>query len=134
MRANSSRTPVNRGSHSPKIVGTSAIAHPPPLPALRILRPGQVLPFRTGQEAPVEPFKLDKDERNDAIRRLATYLRNERDEDWGDLAVRLLFDTFEEQIAPAYYNLGISQAQRATRELADVFEVNLESLKRMPRT
>ena len=82
----------------------------------------------------MEPFKLDKDERNEAIRRLATYLRKERDEDWGDLAVRLLFDTFEEQIAPTYYNLGISQAQRATRELADVFEVNLESLKRMPRT
>lgn len=82
----------------------------------------------------MEPFKLDKDERNDAIRRLATYLRKERDEDWGDLAVRLLFDTFEEQIAPAYYNLGIAQAQRATRELADVFEVNLESLKRLPRT
>lgn len=82
----------------------------------------------------MDPHKLDKPERTDAIARLTAYLRKERDEEWGDLAVRLLFDTFEEQIAPAYYNLGITQAQRATRELADVFEVNLEALKRMPRT
>lgn len=81
----------------------------------------------------MEPYKLDKDERDQAIHRLATYLRRERDEEWGDLAVRLLFDTIEEQIAPLHYNRGIAQAQRATRELADVFEVNLESLKRMPR-
>ncbi|MSQ30004.1 MAG: DUF2164 family protein [Dehalococcoidia bacterium] len=77
----------------------------------------------------MDPHKLDKDERNEAVARLAAYLRRERDEDWSDLAVRLLFDTFEEQITPAYYNLGITQAQRATRELADVSDVNLEALK-----
>lgn len=81
----------------------------------------------------MEPYRLEKDEREQAIRTLATYLRRERDEEWGDLAVRLLFDTIEEQIAPLHYNRGIAQAQRATRELADVFEVNLESLKRMPK-
>ncbi len=79
------------------------------------------------------PYKLEKDEREQALHRLATYLRRERDEEWGDLAVRLLFDTIEEQIAPLHYNRGVAQAQRATRELADVFEVNLESLKRMPK-
>lgn len=81
----------------------------------------------------MEPYKLEKDEREQALHRLATYLRRERDEEWGDLAIRLLFDTIEEQIAPLHYNRGVAQAQRATRELADVFEVNLESLKRMPR-
>lgn len=81
----------------------------------------------------MEPYKLEKDEREQALHRLATYLRRERDEEWGDLAVRLLFDTIEEQIAPLHYNRGVAQAQRATRELADVFEVNLESLKRMPK-
>lgn len=81
----------------------------------------------------MEPYKLEKEEREQAIHRLATYLRRERDEEWGDLAVRLLFDTIEEQIAPLHYNRGVAQAQRATRELADVFEVNLESLKRMPK-
>lgn len=81
----------------------------------------------------LEPHQLEKDERDQAVTRLAAYLRCERDEEWGDLAVRLLFDTFEEQIAPLHYNRGISQAQRATRELADVFDVNLESLKRLPK-
>lgn len=82
----------------------------------------------------MEPHQLDKDERAAALTRIAAYLRRERDEEWGDLAVRLLFDTIEEQVAPLYYNRGIAQAQRATRELADVFEVNLESLKRLPKT
>lgn len=81
----------------------------------------------------MEPYKLEKEEREQAIHRLTTYLRRERDEEWGDLAFRLLFDTIEEQIAPLHYNRGVAQAQRATRELADVFEVNLESLKRMPK-
>lgn len=81
----------------------------------------------------MEPYKLEKDEREQALHRLASYLRRERDEEWGDLAVRLLFDTIEEQIAPLHYNRGVAQAQRATRELADVFEVNLDSLKRMPK-
>lgn len=81
----------------------------------------------------MEPYKLDKEERDAALVRIAAYLRRERDEEWGDLAVRLLFDTIEEQVAPLYYNRGIAQAQRATRELADVFEVNLESLKRLPK-
>ncbi len=81
----------------------------------------------------IEPHQLDRDEREQALTRLAAYLRRERDEEWGDLAVRLLFDTFEEQVAPLYFNRGIERAQRATRELADVFEVNLESLKQPPR-
>ena len=81
----------------------------------------------------MEPYKLEKDEREQALTRLTAYLRRERDEEWGDLAVRLLFDTIEDQIAPLHYNRGVSQAQRATRELADVFEVNLESLKRLPK-
>ncbi|MBM4410423.1 MAG: DUF2164 domain-containing protein [Chloroflexi bacterium] len=42
------------------------------------------------------------------MHRLATYLRRERDEEWGDLAVRLLFDTIEEQIASLHYNRGVA--------------------------
>ena len=43
----------------------------------------------------MEPYKLDKEERDAALVRIAAYLRRERDEEWGDLAVRLLFDTIE---------------------------------------
>lgn len=80
------------------------------------------------------PWELDRDERRAALLRLRQYLQAERgDEEWGELAVTLLLDTFEEQIAPLYYNRGITTAQAALRELADTFEVNLDALKREPR-
>ncbi len=80
----------------------------------------------------IEPHALEKEERDHALVRLAHYLRSERDEDWGDLAVRLLFDTFEEQVAPLYYNRGIAAAQKAARDMAERYDVNLEALKRLP--
>lgn len=80
-----------------------------------------------------QPWELDKPERDHAIYRLRKYLHAERgEEEWGDLAVTMLLDTFEEQIAPLYYNRGITVAQRALRELADSFEVNTDTLKRYP--
>ncbi len=80
----------------------------------------------------IEPYKLDKEEREHALTRLGNYLRSERDEEWGDLAVMLLLDDFEEQIGPLYYNRGIASAQKAAREMADTYDVNLEALKRLP--
>jgi len=82
---------------------------------------------------PIQPHALEAEDKEHARARLAHYLRTERsDEEWGDLAIMLLLDTIEEQIGPLYYNNGITAAQKATRELADVFEVNLEALKRLP--
>lgn len=82
---------------------------------------------------PARPHALDHDEKRHARLRLIRYLHEERgEEEWGELAIMLLLDTIEEHIAPLYYNKGITAAQKATRELADVFEVNLESLKRPP--
>ena len=80
----------------------------------------------------IEPHALDKEERDHALLRLGNYLRSERDEEWGDLAVRLLFDAIEEQIGPLYYNRGIAAAQKAAREIAETYDVNLEALKRLP--
>lgn len=80
----------------------------------------------------IEPHKLEKEEREHALLRLGNYLRSERDEEWGDLAVLLLLDAFEEQIAPLYYNRGISSAQKAMREMADRSDDDLEALKRVP--
>ena len=46
-----------------------------------------------------EPWKLEKDERDEALRRLRGYLHDQfGDEEWGDLAVTMLLDTFEEQV------------------------------------
>jgi len=81
-----------------------------------------------------QPWELDKEEREHAIFRLRKYLRAQYgDEAWGDLAVTMLLDTFEEQVAPLYYNRGIGTAQRAMRELADTFEVNTDTLKQYPK-
>jgi uncharacterized protein (DUF2164 family) len=80
-----------------------------------------------------QPWQLDREERRAALLRLREYLHAERgEEEWGELAVTLLLDTFEEQVAPLYYNRGITTAQRALRELADTFEVNLDALKHQP--
>ena len=78
-----------------------------------------------------EPWKLEKDERDEALRRLRGYLHGQfGDEEWGDLAVTMLLDTFEEQVAPLYYNRGITTAQHALSEFAESFEVNTDALKR----
>ena len=80
-----------------------------------------------------QPWELDKEEREHALFRLRKYLHDQYGSDeWGDLAVTMLLDTFEEQVAPLYYNRGISTAQRSMREFADTFEVNTDALKRTP--
>lgn len=83
-----------------------------------------------------EPYALDKEDREHAEARLAHYLRSERDEEWGDLAIMLLMDAIQDQIGPLYYNRGIAAAQRATRDLLDGFgenlEVGLDALRRLP--
>lgn len=80
-----------------------------------------------------QPWELDKEERGHALFRLRAYLHGQYGaEEWGDLAVTLLLDAFEEQIAPLYYNRGITTAQRAMREFADALEVNTDALKRTP--
>ena len=45
--------------------------------------------------------------------------RSERDEEWGDLAIRLFLDYVVEQIRPIFYNRGVDDAQRALRGLED---------------
>ena len=80
----------------------------------------------------IHPYELDKEAKDAARVRLASYLRSERDEEWGDLAIMLLVDVIEEQIGPLFYNLGIEASQKAMHEMADTFDVNLEALKRVP--
>ncbi|MGE3960163.1 MAG: DUF2164 family protein [Dehalococcoidia bacterium] len=81
------------------------------------------------------PWELAKEERDHALFRLRKHLHDQYgSEEWGELAVTMLLDAFEEQVAPLYYNRGITTAQRALRELADSFEVNTDALKRYPKS
>jgi uncharacterized protein (DUF2164 family) len=79
-------------------------------------------------------ISLTKEERTHLEHRLASYLRSEREEPWGDLAVRLLADYITEQIGPVFFNQGIDAAQRVANDLFERFEVNLDAAKRLPPT
>lgn len=78
------------------------------------------------------PHELDREEKEHAAIRLASYLRAERDEEWSDLAVQLLLAEVEEQLGPFFYNRGILDAQRALATINETIEVNLDALKRLP--
>jgi uncharacterized protein (DUF2164 family) len=81
---------------------------------------------------PTPPIDLTPEEKQHIRERIASYLRSERDEEWGELAVHLLADHLAEQIGPVFYNKGIDVAIKGAREQADRLEVNLDALKRMP--
>ncbi|MDA0269490.1 MAG: DUF2164 family protein [Chloroflexi bacterium] len=76
--------------------------------------------------------ELEREEREHAVARLASYLRAEREEPWNDLAVQLLLAEIEEQVAPLYYNRGIADAQHVLADINERIEVNLDALKRLP--
>lgn len=80
----------------------------------------------------MQDIELTPEDRDHAIHRLAAYLRAERDEDWGDLALRLLFDHIAEQVGPLFYNRGIDDAMRALRGLEDRIETEFDAIKRYP--
>jgi uncharacterized protein (DUF2164 family) len=77
-------------------------------------------------------IELSREDRDDALRRLRAYLENERDEEWGDLAVGLLYDFVAEELAPYFFNRGLSEAQAHLARSADSLDADLEAAKRYP--
>jgi uncharacterized protein (DUF2164 family) len=77
-------------------------------------------------------MELTKEERAHVEHQLASYLRAEREEPWGDLAVRMLADHITEQIGPLFFNQGIDAAQRVAHDITERLEVNLDAAKRLP--
>jgi uncharacterized protein (DUF2164 family) len=78
----------------------------------------------------MEPLR--KEEREDAVRRIQHYFREERGEEVGDLAAGILLQAIERDIAPAFYNRGVRDAKaQALRSFAALAE-DLESLERLP--
>jgi uncharacterized protein (DUF2164 family) len=81
--------------------------------------------------------RLGKEEREDAVRRIQAYFREERGEEVGDLAAGILLDAIERDIAPTFYNRGVRDAKavvlRASGALEEELEA-LEMLRKPPRT
>ncbi|OEH94016.1 DUF2164 domain-containing protein [Bacillus solimangrovi] len=62
--------------------------------------------------------------KHDMLNSIKSYFLNERDEELGDLAAMMILDFFSEEIAPHFYNLGITDAhQYMSEKLEDIFEI-----------
>jgi uncharacterized protein (DUF2164 family) len=84
------------------------------------------------REAPVDPLKLNDEDRQQAQRRLQEYFLSERDEELGELAVILLFDFIAEEVGPYFYNKGLDDANRRVEQLLAGIGEDLEAWKRFP--
>ncbi|MCA1031469.1 DUF2164 domain-containing protein [Bacillus timonensis] len=69
-------------------------------------------------------FFLSKEVKEEMIRSIQNYFLQEKDEELGDLAATLMLDFFMKDLAPHFYNQGVSDAHRFFSEkLDDVFEI-----------
>ena len=57
-------------------------------------------------------IKLTKEKRDDMLSAVKHYFSKERDEEIGDLASNLMLDFIIEELAPEFYNQGVSDSQR----------------------
>ncbi len=54
-----------------------------------------------------ERIVLDRERREDMVKAIVHYFKNERDEEIGQLAASLFLDFVVEKLAPEFYNQGV---------------------------
>jgi len=54
-----------------------------------------------------ERIRLEKEKRDDLVKDIVLYFKNERGEEIGQLAAGLMLDFFMEKLAPEIYNQGV---------------------------
>ncbi len=59
-----------------------------------------------------DKIKLSREKRAELVAAIRRYFLNERNEEMGDLAAALLLDFIVKELAPAFYNQGVSDAYR----------------------
>lgn len=64
-------------------------------------------------------FDIPKEKKEDMAGKIRGYFETERGEDLGNLASMLLLDFIIEEIAPAFYNLGVEDSQTYINEKLD---------------
>ncbi len=74
--------------------------------------------------------RIDARRKRAMVRELQTWLREERDEDVGELAAGFLLDFVLDLAGPDLYNAALTDAAKAFREHADIVEAELASLTR----
>jgi uncharacterized protein (DUF2164 family) len=77
-------------------------------------------------------IELERDERDEIVQRIKSYFAKEREEEIGDLAATFLLDFICEQIAPFFYNRGLSDAQQLLGRAAASLDSDLDAAKRFP--
>ncbi|KOO42790.1 DUF2164 domain-containing protein [Priestia koreensis] len=69
-------------------------------------------------------FELSPQQEAEMIASIKAYFLEERDEELGDLAARLILDFISNKLAPHFYNKGVADAhQYLSERLEDVFEI-----------
>lgn len=63
-----------------------------------------------------ERIRLSKERKAEMIAALKGYFLSEREEEMGDLAAMLLLDFIVKELAPAFYNQGVADANRYMQE------------------
>jgi uncharacterized protein (DUF2164 family) len=77
-------------------------------------------------------IELERDERDDIVERIKSYFAKEREEELGNLAAAFLLDFIGEEIAPFFYNRGLSDAQQLLVRAAASLDSDLDAAKRLP--
>jgi uncharacterized protein (DUF2164 family) len=54
-----------------------------------------------------ERIKLEKEKREDMVKAIISYFKNERGEEIGQLAAGMMLDLIIEELAPEFYNRGV---------------------------
>ena len=65
------------------------------------------------------PVRISKEQRAEMISLIKEYHSKERGEEIGDLASGLILDFIQEKLAPAFYNQGVSDAQKYMHDAAE---------------
>lgn len=69
-------------------------------------------------------IKLNEDKRNNMIKSIKKYFKDEREEDIGDLAAVLILDFFLEKLGPEVYNQAVYDSYVYMNEkIQDLFEI-----------
>lgn len=69
-------------------------------------------------------FEFSRSTKEEMAGEIQTYFMQERGEELGDLAARLMLDFIIEKLGPNFYNLGVQDSYRfMSQKLEDLFEI-----------